>query len=76
MRFNGKFQSQQLGVALYFILMNQDQFTRQAGACPEGLALVYPPAGGELTEAAGWMSWVHGSATNVSRAETEKVATL
>ena len=47
--FNNKFHSQQLGLALDFILMNQDQFTRPAGACPEGLALIYPPTGDELT---------------------------
>jgi hypothetical protein len=74
--FNNKFQSHPLGLALDFILMNQDQFTRPADACPEGLALVYPPTGDERTEAATWMSGVHGAATNVSRAEDEKVAPL
>jgi len=74
--FNGKIQSQQLGLALDFILMNQDQFTRPADACPAGLALVSPPTGGELTEAATWMSGVHGAATNVCRAENERVAAL
>ena len=75
-RFNNKFQSHQLGLALDFILMNQDQFTRPVDACPEGLALVFPPTGDEHTEAATWMSGVHGAATNVSRAEDEKVAAL
>jgi hypothetical protein len=75
-RFNNKFQSQPLGLALDFILMNQDQFTRPAGACPEGLALIYPPTGDELTEASTWMGGVHGAATNVSRAGAEKVAAL
>jgi hypothetical protein len=75
-RFNGKFQSPPLGLALDFILMNQDQFTRPADACPEGLALIYPPTGDELTEATTWMGGVHGAATNVSRAENEKVAAL
>ncbi len=75
-RFNGKFQSYPLGLALDFILMNQDQFTRPADACPEGLALIYPPTGDERIEAATWMGAVHGAATNVSRAGNEKVAAL
>ena len=75
-RFNGKFQSPQLGLALDFILMNQDQFTRPAGACPEGLALIYPPTGDEVTEATTWMGGVHGAATNVSPAGIEKAAAL
>jgi len=74
--FNNKFQSQQLGLALDFILMNQDQFTRPADACPEGLALIYPPTGDERTEATTWMSGVHGAATNVSRAGDERAAAL
>ncbi len=74
--FNNKFHSYQLGLALDFILMNQDQFTRPADACPEGLALVHPPTGDERTEAATWMSGVHGVAPNVSRAGDERVATL
>jgi len=75
-RFNGKFQSHPLGLALDFILMNQDQFTRPADACPEGLALIYPPTGDELTEATTWMGGVHGAATNVSPAGIEKAAAL
>jgi len=74
--FNGKFQSPPLGRALDFILMNQDQFTRPADACPEGLALIYPPSADELSEATAWMSGVHGAATNVSRAGAESVAAL
>ena len=74
--FNNKFHSQQLGLALDFILMNQDQFTRPAGACPEGLALIYPPTGDELTEATTWMGGVHGAATNVSHAAAERAAAL
>jgi hypothetical protein len=75
-RFTGKFQSPQLGVALDFILMNQNQFTRPAGACPEGLALVFPPTADELSKATTWMSGVHGAATNVSHVEPEKIAAL
>jgi hypothetical protein len=75
-RFNNEFHSPQLGLALDFILMNQDQFTRPADACPEGLALVNPPTDDERKEAATWLSGVHGAATNVSRPEVEKGATL
>jgi hypothetical protein len=76
MCFIDKFQSQPLGRALDFILMNQDQFTRPADACPDGLAVIYPPTGDELTEATTWMGGVHGAATNVSRAGIEKAAAL
>jgi hypothetical protein len=74
--FNGKFQSHQLSLALDFILMNQDQFTRPADACPEGLALIDPPTGDESAEAAAWMSGVHGTATNVCRPGNERAATF
>ena len=75
-RFSNRFHSDQLGQTLDFILMNQDQFTRRADACRDGLALIYPPTGDERTEAATWMSGVHGAATNVSRAAAERAATL
>ena len=74
--FDNKFHSQHLGLALDFILINQDQFTRSADACLEGLALIYPPTGDELTEATTWMSGVQGAATKVSHAGNEKVAAL
>jgi len=75
-RFVKRYHSDPLAKALDFILKNQDQFTRPADACPDGLALIYPPTGEERAEAATWMSGVHGAATNVSRAGDEKVATL
>ncbi len=75
-RFSNKFQSDQLGLALDFILMNQGQFTRRADACRAGLALIYPPTGEERIEAATWMSGVHGAPTNICRPGDEKVATL
>ena len=75
-RFSNSFHSDQLGQALDFILMNQGQFTRRADACPDGLALIYPPTGDERTEAATWLSGVHGAPTNISRAGDERVATL
>lgn len=74
--FKGDFNSPRLGLALDFILMNQNQFTRPADACPEGLALVYPPTADELAEATAWMAGAHGVSTNVSPAQVEKVAAL
>ena len=49
-RFSNRFQSDQLGQTLDFILMNQGQFTRRADACRDGLALIYPPTGDERTD--------------------------
>jgi hypothetical protein len=75
-RFSNRYHSDQLARTLDFILMNQNQFTRRADACRDGLVLIYPPTGDERTQAATWMKGVHGAATNVSRARDEKVATL
>ncbi len=75
-RFSNRFHSDQLGQTLDFILMNQDQFTRRADACRDGLALIHPPTGDDRTEAATWMRGVHGAATNVCRAGDERGATL
>jgi hypothetical protein len=75
-RFSNGFQSDRLGQTLDFILMNQGQFTRRADACRDGLALIHPPTGDERTEAATWMSGVHGAPTNISRPGDERVATL
>ncbi len=75
-RFTNSFQSDQLGQALDFILMNQGQFTRAADACRDGLALIYPPSGDERAEAATWMKGVHGTPTNISRSADKRVATL
>ena len=74
--FKRTLNSPRLVLALDFILMNQNQFTRPGDACPEGLALVYPPTADELTEATTWMAGAHGVSTNVSPAEVEKVAAL
>jgi hypothetical protein len=74
-RFSNRFHSDQLGQALDFILMNQGQFTRRVDASRDGLALIYPPTGDERTEAATWMSGVHGAPTNISRPGNERVAT-
>jgi hypothetical protein len=67
-RSRNKFHSDQLGQALDFILVNQDQFSRPADACRDGLALIYPPTEDDRTEAATWMSGIHGAAPNISRA--------
>jgi hypothetical protein len=74
-RFRNKFHSDQLGQALGFILVNQDQFTRRSDACRDGLALIYPPTEDDRAEAATWMGGIQGAATNVSRPGDEKVAT-
>jgi hypothetical protein len=74
--FKKDINSPRLASALDFIFMNQNQFTRPADACPEGLALVYPPTADELAEATAWMAGAHGVSTNVSPAEAEKVAAL
>jgi len=75
-RFTNGYHSDTLALALDFIMRNQDQFTRPADACRDGLVLIYPPTEDERIEAAAWMSGVQDAATNVSRAADEKVATL
>jgi len=70
--FSNRYSSEQLAQALDFILMNQDQFTRRADACRDGLVLIYPPTGDEPTEAATWIRGVHGSATNFGGAADKR----
>ena len=72
--FKKDFNSPQLSLALDFILMNQNQFTRPADSCSEGLARVYPPTADEIAEATNWFAGTHGVATNVSFVEDEEVA--
>lgn len=74
--FKNKFQSPPLGRALDFILANQDQFTRPADTCPEGLVLIYPPSEDELAEATAWIATTHGDPANAGHAEVEKVAAV
>ena len=74
--FKKDFSSPRLGLALDFILMNQNQFTRPADACPEGLALVYPPTADDINEATIWMAGARGALRNASPAEIEKVVAL
>ena len=71
-RFRNGHSSEQLAETLDFILQNQDQFTRRADACRDGLVLIYPPAGEERTEAASWMREVQGATTNLAGAADER----
>jgi len=67
-RFTNGYHSDMLALTLEFIMKNQDQFTRPADACRDGLALIYPPTEDERAETATWIRGVHGAAANVSRA--------
>ena len=71
-RFRNGHSSEQLAETLDFILQNQDQFTRRADACRDGLVLIYPPAGEEGTDAAAWMRGVQGATTNLAGAADER----
>jgi len=71
--FSNSYDSEQLTQALDFILMNQDQFTRRADACRDGLVLIYPPTEDERAEAATWIKGIHGSAPNLGGAADERV---
>jgi hypothetical protein len=61
--FKNGHSSDQLAETLDFIMKNQDQFTRPADACRDGLVLIDPPTGEERTEAATWMRGVQGAPT-------------
>src|SRR5690242_17919393 len=54
-RFTNGYYSDGLGQTLDFIMKNQDQFTRCADACRDGLVLIYPPTRDERTEAVTWI---------------------
>ena len=71
-RFTNGYYSDTLALTLDFIMRNQDQFTRPADACRDGLILIYPPSEDERTEAATWMRGVHAVAANVSLAGEKK----
>ena len=72
-RFTNGYHCDRLAQTLDFIMKNQDKFTRRADACPNGLVLIYPPAGDERTGAATWTGAVHGTATNLGGAADESV---
>jgi hypothetical protein len=73
-RFRSGHSSDQLAETLDFIMKNQDQFTRPADACRDGLVLIYPPAGEERTEAATCLRGVQVPTTNVGGAADERVS--
>jgi hypothetical protein len=70
-RFTNGYHSDRLGQTLDFIMKNQDQFTRRADACRDGLVLIYPPTEDERIEASRWRGEVHGTATNFGGAADE-----
>jgi hypothetical protein len=72
-RFRSGHSSDKLALTLDFIMKNQAQFTRHAGACRDGLVLVCPPTGDELTEASRWIGEVQGTVTNFGGAADERV---
>jgi hypothetical protein len=72
-RFRNGYSSDQLAQTLYFIMKNQDQFTRRADACRDGLVLIDSPTKAERTEAAAWIRAVRGTATNFGCAADVKV---
>jgi hypothetical protein len=71
-RFSNGHHSDQLAQALDFIMMNQDQFTRRATACRDGLVLISEPTADELGEAASRMSGMAGAATNSGSVADER----
>jgi hypothetical protein len=72
-RFVNSHHSDRLAESLDFIMKNQDQFTRRADACRDGLVLIDAPTGDERTEAAAWMRGVHDTAANLAGAVDERV---
>jgi len=71
-RFSNGHCSDQLSQSLDFIMKNQDQFTRRADACRDGLVLIYPPTKDERAEAASWMREIHGAAASLGGAADER----
>ena len=75
-RFRNGHYSDQLAQVLDFIMKNQDQFTRPADACRDGLILIDPPTERERTEAGAWKRDLQSAAADFSRVADEVVATL
>jgi hypothetical protein len=73
-RFANEYRSDQLAQSLDFIMNNQDQFPRPAGASRSGLVLIHPPSGEDRAEAATWMSRV--KAKNLANSAVEETAAL
>ena len=70
--FKNDHHSDRLAQTLDFIMKNQDRFTRPAGTSPNGLVLIYPPAGDDRTEAAAWWTGVSGIAADFGGVAEEK----
>ena len=75
-RFANGYHSNQLAQSLEFIMKNQDQFTRPTDAGRNGLALIYPPTGGDRAEAATWMSDAQSRATDLGGSAGEEAVAL
>lgn len=75
-RFRNGHTSDRLARTLDFIMTNQDQFTRRADACRDGLVLIYPPVEDDRVEAAIWIRRVRGSCSNLSEAVDERVPAM
>jgi hypothetical protein len=73
-RFSNRHYSRQLAQALDFIMKNQDQFTRGATTCRDGLVLISEPTGDGIAEAASWMRGVAGAATDSGAVADERTA--
>jgi hypothetical protein len=72
-RFRNGYLSDLLAQSLDLIMKNQDQFTRDADACRNGLVLIYPPAEDDRAEAAAWMREVQGNPANVRGAADDSI---
>lgn len=75
-RFSNGHWSDQLAQTLDRIMKNQDQFTRRADACRDGLVLIYPPTEDERAEAAAWKRGLHGPAASLGGAADEKAPSM
>ncbi len=57
--FGNRYCSDRLAETLGLIMTNQGGFTRPAGTCRDGLALIYPPTDDDRAEAGIWLSEMH-----------------
>ena len=71
-QFGNGHHSDQLAQTLDFIMKNQEQFTRLAGARRDGLVLIDPPTADAQAEAARWMREVRAAAASFSSAAVER----
>ncbi len=68
MRFANGYYSKDLGENLNFILNNQNNFSRRADACRDGLVMIHPPTDGELSEAAHFLRGAGATTMNLGGA--------